>query len=250
VAVVDLIGGGEFRREAAKPPEPPPAPAIKEKAPPARKAGKAASPPPATKGKAPRKAVPVAAPDEFTASKRRAPDTSSVEERLRQMREARAESDAVREAVQDRRREVAARAAVRSVGERVAHRIEAPPPVRNAARGAAGGGGGAQGTVRLSPELLDYFSRLEEKVRSSWVPPGHVRNAAKLMVKVLIVMKKDGKVSDARIVDEGSGNKYFDDSVLRAIRKASPLPVPPEQLLGGEDHYEVGFRFHGSEEAG
>jgi len=102
VAVVDLIGGGEFRREAAKPPEPPPAPAIKEKAPPARKAGKAASPPPATKGKAPRKAVPVAAPDEFTASKRRAPDTSSVEERHGHTREARADSHAVLEAVQDR----------------------------------------------------------------------------------------------------------------------------------------------------
>ncbi|MFA5807631.1 MAG: energy transducer TonB [bacterium] len=249
VAVVDLIGGGEFRREAGKSPGPPPAPAKKEKAPPARKAGKAEKTPPATKGKAPKKAVPVAAPDEFTASKRRAPDTSSVEERLRQMREARAGSDAVREAVQDRRREAAARAAVRSVGERVAHRIEAPPPARSGARGAAGGGGGAQGSVRLSPELRDYFRRLEEIVRNSWIPPGHVRDAAKLVVELRIVIEKDGRVSEARI-EKGSRNAYFDDSVLRAIRKASLLPVPPEQLLGGEDHYEVGFRFHGSEEAG
>lgn len=247
VTVVDLVGGGEFRREAPMPQGPPPAPAKKEKAPPARKAGKAASSPPATKGKAPKKAAPVAAPDEFTASKRRAPDTSSVEERLRQMREARAGSDAVREAVRDRRREAAARAAVRSVGERVAHRIEAPPPIRSTARGA--GGGGAQGTVRLSPELRDYFRRLEEIVRNSWIPPGHVRDAAKLVVELRIVIEKDGKVSEARI-EKGSRNAYFDESVLRAIRKASLLPVPPEQLLGGEDHYEVGFRFHGSEEAG
>lgn len=138
VTVVDLVGGGEFRREASTPPGPPPAPSKKEKAPPARKAGKAAKLPPAPKGKAPKKSVPVAAPDEFTASKRRAPDTSSVEERLRQMREARAGSDAVREAVRDRRREAAARAAVRSVGERVAHRIEAPSPVRSAGRGTGG----------------------------------------------------------------------------------------------------------------
>ncbi|MEK6696782.1 MAG: cell envelope integrity protein TolA, partial [Candidatus Deferrimicrobiota bacterium] len=242
VAVVDLIGGGEFRREAGKSPGPPPAPAKKEKAPPARKAGKAEKTPPATKGKAPKKAVAVAAPDEFTASKRRAPDTSSVEERLRQMREARAGSDAVREAVQDRRREAAARAAVRSVGERVAHRIEAPPSARSGARGAAGGGGGAERSVRLSPELRDYFRRLEESVRSSWVLPGAlVRDAAKLVVELRIVIEKDGRVSEERI-ERGSGNPYFDDSVLRAIRKASPLPVPPEQLLGGEDHYVVGFR--------
>ena len=254
VAVVDLVGGGEFRRETAKAPEPAPAPAKKGKVPPARNAGKTPSPPPAAKGKAARKAVPVAAPDEFTASKRRAPDTSSVEERLRQMREARAGSEAVREAVRDRQREAAARAAVRGVGERVAHRIEAPPPVRTAARGAAGGGG-SQGTVRVSPELTAYYGRLKEVVRNSWVPPGHVRDAAKLVVKLLIVIEKDGRVSDARIQSDdggnvGSGNRYFDDSVLRAIRKASPLPVPPEQLRGGEDHYEVGFIFHGSEEAG
>ena len=164
------------------------------------------------------------------------------------MREARAGSEAVRGAVEERRSEAAARAAVRSVGERVAHRIEAPPPARTVARGAAGGGGGAQGTVRLSPELRDYFRRLEERVRSSWVLPGAlVRDAAKLVVELRIVIEKDGRVSEERI-ERGSGNLYFDDSVRRAIRKASPLPVPPEQLRGGEDHYEVGFRFHGGAE--
>lgn len=109
--------------------------------------------------------------------------------------------------------------------------------------------------MRLSPEMTAYFGRLKEIVRNSWVPPGHVREATKLVVKLLILIEKDGRVSDARIERdeagrEGSGNKYFDDSVLRAIRKASPLPVPPEQLRGGEDHYEVGLIFHGSEEAG
>ena len=137
----------------------------------------------------------------------------------------------------------------------MAHRIEVPMPVRTGARGAVGGGGGARGTVRTSPEMLEYSLKLREIVRNSWIPPGHVRDASKLMVKVLIVMKKNGDVSDARIEmgddgKEGSGNKYFDDSVLRAIRKATPLPVPPEQLRGGEDHYELGFIFHGSEEAG
>jgi TonB family protein len=64
------------------------------------------------------------------------------------------------------------------------------------------------------------------------------------VVELRIVIEKDGRVSGERI-ERGSGNPYFDDSVRRAIRKASPLPVPPEQLRGGEDHYEVGFRFHG-----
>ena len=238
VAVVDLIGGGEFRQEASMPLGPTPAAREIEK--PVHKDRTASTPPPARSRKGAK-----AAPDAFAPSKRQSADVASLTERLRKMREARVGSEAVRGAVEERRSEAAARAAVRGVGERVAHRIEAPPPARSGARGAGGGGGGAQGTVRLSPELRDYFRRLEESVRNSWVLPGAlVRDAAKLVVELRIVIEKDGRVSEERI-ERGSGNPYFDDSVRRAIRKASPLPVPPEQLRGGEDHYEVGFRFHG-----
>jgi colicin import membrane protein len=241
VAVVDLIGGGEFRREAPNPPEP--SKKAGEDVTPAPRDRAASKPPPAKRGKSPKDA-----PDDLVPSRRRAADAAALSERLRKMREARAGSEAVREAVAERRSEAAARAAVRSVGERVAHRIEAPPPARSGTRFAPGGGGGAQGTVRLSPELRDYFRRLEERVRGSWVlPAAMVRDASKLVVELRIVIEKDGRVSEERI-ERGSGNLYFDDSVQRAIRKASPLPVPPEQLRGGEDHYEVGFRFHGGAE--
>ena len=239
VAVVDLIGGGEIRQEAEKAA----APAGREDEKAAPPAPPAPARPPAKRGKRPKDAS-----DDAVPSKRQAADAAALTDRLRKMREARAGSEAVRQAVEERRSEAAARAAVRSVGERVAHRIEAPPTARSGGRGAAGAGGGAQGTVRLSPELRDYFRRLEEKVRSSWVLPGTlVRDAAKLVVELRIVIEKDGRVSEERI-ERGSGNLYFDESVQRAIRKASPLPVPPEQLRGGEDHYEVGFRFHGGAE--
>jgi len=242
VAVVDLVGGGEFRQPETKAPGPAPAAAKPEKAQPARKAGKTEKAPP--KGKAAKKSTPVAAPEDYTPSRKKAPDTSSVEERLRKMRQARTESETVRQAVETRRREEAARSAVRGVGERVARRIEAPPP--GSSQGAGGSGGGAQGTVRLPPELREYFRRLEEAVREAWVLPEPVaREAGNLMVELRIVIERDGRVSETR-VERSSGNAYFDDSVRRAIRKASPLPVPPERLRGGEDHYEVGFRFHGS----
>ena len=239
VAVVDLVGGGEFRQETGKPPGP--APPAREIEKPSPKDQTPPTPPPARSRKGAK-----AAPDDFAPSKRQAAAAASLTERMRKMREARTESDAIRGAVEERRSEAAARAAVRSVGERAAHRIEAPPSARSGARGAGGGGGGgAQGTVRLSPELRDYFRRLEESVRNSWVlPSALVRDATKLVVELRIVIEKDGRVSEERI-ERGSGNPYFDDSVRRAIRKASPLPVPPEQLRGGEDHYEVGFRFHG-----
>ncbi|MBE0569833.1 MAG: TonB family protein [Deltaproteobacteria bacterium] len=250
VAVVSLVGGGEFPARAVETPAPPKVSpeASPEASPPARKESAPVKLPAREKSveKAPakKKAADAAAEGEFSTSKQRVPpDMSSVEERLRRMREARAEADSVREAVEGHRSEVAARDAVRSIGERVARRIEAPP---GNAPGAGGFGGGSQGTVRVSPEILEYFRKLEERVRESWVlPEALVRNAGKLMVEVRIVIEKDGRVSDTRI-EKGSGNVYFDDSVRRAIRKASPVPVPPERLRGGEDHYVVGFRFHGA----
>jgi colicin import membrane protein len=251
VAVVNLVGGGFPEDRAAEKPATPkggpaPAPHARKEAAPPGKTASAKLPPPgkaAEKVSAKKKAT-AAADDEFSASKKRVPpDTSSVEERLRGMREARAEADSVREAVEGHRSDVAARDAVRGVGERVARRIEAPP---GNAPGAGGFGGGSQGTVRVSPELLEFFRKLEERVRESWVlPEALVRNAGTLMVEVRIVIEKDGRVSDTRI-EKGSGDVYFDESVRRAIRKASPVPVPPERLRGGEDHYIVGFRFHGA----
>lgn len=242
VAVVDLVGGAEFRESARPAPGPTPAAAKPEKAPPAKKAAKAEKAPP--KPKSAKKAAPPARPEDYNTTRKKAREQAELEERLRKMRVARAESESVRQAVETRRREQAARAAVRSVGERVAHRIEAPPP--GSAKGAGGMAGGAQGTVRLPPELREYFRRLEEVVREAWVLPEPVaREAGNLMVELRIVIERDGRVSET-YVERSSGNAYFDESVRRAIRKASPLPVPPERLRGGEDHYEVGFRFHGS----
>jgi colicin import membrane protein len=255
VTVVNLVGGGDFPREVEKaspakegPATAPPATAPPATAPPAKSPPAKSAPdrkddfplktPPA-KAKSPAKKPPAAEPAEL----------SSVAERLRTMREARDDSDSVRRAVEERRGEAAARSAVRGIGERVARRIEGPPAaVVPAVRGGAGAGfgGGSQGTARVSPELLEFFRKLEERVRESWtLPEALVRDAGKLMVEMRIVIEKDGRVSDTRI-EKGSGNVYFDESVRRAIRKASPLPVPPERLRGGEDYYEVGFRFHGT----
>ncbi len=44
-------------------------------------------------------------------------------------------------------------------------------------------------------------------------------------------------------VAKNSGDASFDESVLRAIRKASPLPLPPGKLRENEGLYDVVIRF-------
>jgi colicin import membrane protein len=232
VAVVDLVGGEAFApppRETAKvdeqPAPPPPAPETPAKE---KKAPKEPAAPPPVTAKAEKKSTPKEVPDE-----------KALAESIRKMRQKRASTEKVGEAVGTIRREKAARSAIRQIGERASRKIDL-----SAARPASGGMAGAAGSARVPPEHLAYFRQLDEKIRSNWtVPALAVGEKEALMVQLRIVIEKDGRVSQVRM-EKTSGNPYFDDSVRRAINKASPLPVPPEQLRGGEDYYEIGFRFY------
>jgi colicin import membrane protein len=247
VAVVDLVGGNAFapRPEARgktveKPAPPPAAKTTKEE--------KTPKSPPARTAKAEKERVPKEKPVSPTTRPR---DTESLAESIKRMREKKTSGESVREAVVRIQREKAARSAIRQIGERVGHRIDLSavrPAQRKESPSAPAGLAGAAGTARVPPEYLAYFRQLDEKVRSNWnVPPLAVGEKEKLMVQIRIVIEIDGRVSQVRM-EKSSGNPYFDDSVLRAIRMASPLPVPPEELRGSEDHYEVGFRFYGKGE--
>ena len=54
----------------------------------------------------------------------------------------------------------------------------------------------------------------------------------------------NGTLSKIRLV-ESSGNSKFDDSVLRAVRKANPVPTPLATLYAEYsrdfDNFEIGF---------
>ncbi len=246
VAVIDLIGGGQFH-----PPAPAPAAAPQAPAPVPKAEEKAREAKPKTQPRAAEKKEKKAPPQQARVREVPATDTREFYERIRRMREERATNAQLREAVESIQREKAIRAAVKGIGERVAHRVDLsgvrPQPKGTARTAATEGMPGAAGTARVAPEILAYARLLDEKVRANWTVPELAQvEAKKLMVQVRITIEKDGRVSNVRM-ERVSANPYFDDSVRRAIQKASPLPIPPEQLRGGEDHYDVGFRFYGGE---
>ena len=45
--------------------------------------------------------------------------------------------------------------------------------------------------------------------------------------------------------EQRSGNRYFDDSALRAVKKSSPFPPLPYWIM--ESNIEIGIRFHSTE---
>ncbi len=106
---------------------------------------------------------------------------------------------------------------------------------------AALGGKGMGGGTLTSLEKLAYSNALQKHVKEGW----HWLNSGDaLQAKVLVNILPDGQVQDVRI-EQSSGNRNFDDSVVRAVYKASPVPKPPEGLYN--DFQQVRFSFDSRE---
>ena len=85
-----------------------------------------------------------------------------------------------------------------------------------------------------------YLNMVRKKVHIAWVLPDGLTDERNLITIVAIKIRRDGTLADTR-VEEGSGNRRYDDTVLRAIAKAAPLPALPEEYEG--EYMELGFRF-------
>lgn len=90
---------------------------------------------------------------------------------------------------------------------------------------------GGGGVVR-PPEFFIYEKLLRSRIKESW--HWYDSNAA-LITQIAFEIEPDGRTMNVRIV-KGSGNSGFDDSVVRAVIKASPLPPPPANV------YEAYFK--------
>jgi colicin import membrane protein len=86
------------------------------------------------------------------------------------------------------------------------------------------GGNGMGGGVVRPPEFFTYLRILEQHIKSGW---RWNDTSAALVAQVQIEIEPDGVVRDV-FLKQSSGNSLFDDSIVRAVRKASPVPVPPQ----------------------
>lgn len=136
-------------------------------------------------------------------------------------------------------------AKVRQAVESIRDRLQ-PAQGSGAGAGTAGAGGaagirGASGNVLQEVRLRSYYNRLWEHVNSHWAIPPSLQGRGHTVIVSAVLDRRGGLLRS--FIEEPSASPAFDQSALRALERAAPLPPFPEEVR--EDVLEVGFRFHG-----
>ena len=96
----------------------------------------------------------------------------------------------------------------------------------------------AAGVQRV--RLVAYQDRVRAKIIETWILPLSAEKSRDLQATAQFYVRRNGEVVQLELV-KPSGNTLFDASLLRAIQRASPLPVLPDDYP--LDILEVEMRF-------
>ena len=91
----------------------------------------------------------------------------------------------------------------------------------------------SKGSALTGLEKIDYdryYDVMESHLRQNWSLPQWL-SEANLKAQALVTIDENGNVTRKQIV-KSSGNSIFDSTVLEAIEKSSPFPIPPASLRG------------------
>lgn len=83
----------------------------------------------------------------------------------------------------------------------------------------------AQAAARAS-EMARYSGQIRDKIRSNLVMPPNIVGNPEAEFEVTLI--PTGEIINVRML-RSSGNAAYDSAVERAIRKSSPLPLPPAE---------------------
>jgi colicin import membrane protein len=104
---------------------------------------------------------------------------------------------------------------------------------------AALGPGGRGGGVAKGMDFIIYQNRMLSTIKDNWAWVGGQKSNLRVVVRFSI--KDNGEIAGLKIV-QPSGDPSYDESVLRAVKKSSPLPAPPETVRKDFADVELGFR--------
>jgi TonB family protein len=87
-----------------------------------------------------------------------------------------------------------------------------------------GTGKGSVG-IQQDPQFLLYYQTVQDRIKKAW---NYVGGSGDLATSVTFAIGPDGNLTGVKLT-QSSRDPAFDDSVIRAIRRAAPFPPPPEK---------------------
>ncbi len=99
-------------------------------------------------------------------------------------------------------------------------------------------------SAEANAQLADYYTIIWSRIKSQWNLPGGNNPKDNIEAIVQVRIMKNGAITGISF-EKKSGLAYFDNSILRALKKATPLPpLPPWYRENGLD---LGIRFLSSD---
>jgi TonB family protein len=94
----------------------------------------------------------------------------------------------------------------------------------------------------IDMKLKKYYHSVWQRIQEEWIlPPSLLEEIEDPETVIVIKVQRNGNILESWF-EEKSGSSMYDESAMRAIKKADPLPPLPEELA--EDVLELGIRFN------
>jgi TonB family protein len=100
------------------------------------------------------------------------------------------------------------------------------------------------GNSESNAKMNVYYSLIWSRIRGKWTLPQGILPRENIEAIVQTKILRNGAVTDLSF-EKRSGNRYFDESAMKAIKKASPFPPFPDSIR--DNNIDIGIRFHSME---
>lgn len=96
----------------------------------------------------------------------------------------------------------------------------------------------------VNAQTKEYIGVVWSRVKKNWTMPQALMPKENIETIIDVKISRSGTLEYVGF-EKRSGNRYFDDSTLRAVKKSSPFPPLPYWIM--DKNIEIGIRFHSEE---
>jgi TonB family protein len=101
-------------------------------------------------------------------------------------------------------------------------------------------GRSAISNAEINAQTNEYLEIVESRIKGHWMNPQALMPEKNISSIIDIRIARSGALEYIKF-EKRSGNRYFDDSALQAVKKSSPFPPLPYWVM--DDSIELGVRF-------